>query len=237
MRGHRTHNPWGGLAIYEEPRPGAFYVLGVDTSSGIRESIKEGDSSSACVIEVFSCRQVAEWHGFYDPTRWGMMVARLGWLYNSAWLGIETHPSAHGLTAFNACERYGYANLAMQERQDVITKAWSTRRGWTRTVGSTIVLLNRIRTALHEQCIIRSEGLIDELSAIRLEGDKIESSEHDDRVIAYGIALEVRDHVLKKGEIKPEAVRAESIEDIYWQRELAEDKEEAALEEATWNGI
>lgn len=218
-RGQFIHNPFGLLSIWELPVPGMQYAVGVDTSSGVKEGAGEGDPSAACVIEMRTCRQVAEMHGYVDPTHWGFSVARLAGFFNMAPLAIETMPSPHGLAAFIAAERYPYPNLWRQQRLDLGSGKMVERRGWQRSAGTTMHLFNRIREALHEGCIIRSTRLLDEASAVRLEEGKPQSNEHDDCLIAYGIALAVRDQCFLTGEAKKEPPRRPTLEEAFWNRQ------------------
>lgn len=241
MRGVLAANPYGDLRVWELPDPELEYAIGVDTSSGLRASAKEGDPSAAIVIEIRTCRQVAEMHGYREPREWGWACARLGWMFNGARVAIETHPSAHGLTAFMAAEQYGYPNLWRQPKWDSTSGRAIERKGWIRTPGSTEVLMDRVRTAMGEGCIIRSEGLLDELSAMRYEAGKFASDEHDDRIIAYAIALKVRDLAYEHGEVKERVKPIEDLADEYWRRQAAL---EQSLQPAsgvdpydTWNGV
>lgn len=239
-RGQLIASPYGALSIWEHPVEGYQYAMGVDTSSGIKESVKEGDPSAASVIEIRSCRQVAEMHGYMDPTMWGYAVARLAGLYNDAKTAIETQPSQHGLAAFIAAERYGCPGLYMQARREEIAGKIVERRGWVRPQGSTADLFNRIREAMKDGCPIRSPGLLDELAAMRYEEGKFKTEEHDDRIIAHGLALLVRDQVYARGEVKVQIVKPEDISEVYWNRELEEDRPgvpAVPVYEEEWNGL
>lgn len=238
--GELLETPYGSLSIWEWPIEGYQYAVGVDTSSGIRESVKEGDPSAACVIEMRTCRQVAEMHGYQEPTLWGWACARLAWFYNTAALAIETQPSQHGLAAYNAADRYGYPALWMQSRLEPINGRLVERKGWTRAQGSTGLMFNRIKEALYEGNPIRSLGLLDELAELRYEEGKFKTDGHDDRVIAYGLCLMMRDQAFQKGEIKEPTPKARSIEDLYWQREEEAGTPKALtapIYEEEWHGV
>lgn len=242
MRGRLSINPYGALSIWEHPEPGAAYCIGVDTSSGIRESVKEGDPSAACVIEMRTCRLVALMHGYQDPTMWGWACCRLAWLYNTAWLAIETQPSQHGLTAYLAAERYGYERLFRQRRSESIKGRFVERRGWVRPAGSLGELWNRVRTALREECAIPSALLLDELAALRYEEGKFVSDEHDDAAVAYGIALLARDQLYADGEVVEAAPKALDLADRFWKAQSDSDREPARQHAGddyhdTWPGL
>lgn len=193
-------SPKGGLLIWEWPEPGKKYVVGVDSSSGVAG----GDFSSAEVVEMESCAQVAEWHGLYDPTDWGRRCARLGWLYGDAVLAFETYPTAHGLSAARAAEAYGYLNLYRRQQLDQVTRKFTTHLGWHTHVQTKGLMVNRVRLALQEGHRIRSETLLRELRSMRLgeaeagQREKIVAPDHDDCHDAYAIALCVRDSLYQE---------------------------------------
>lgn len=230
--GTLVENPHGGLLIYRHPQKGRQYSIGVDTAEGVRG----GDYSAAEVVDMETLEQVAEWRCHMDPRLWGYACARLGFYYNSGPMAIESHPSPYGLEAFNAADSYGYPALWVQRTYDMLEQRFITKRGWRREQGSTAVLLGRIRTALTEGAVIRSEALLDELAACKLSyggpkdeekfgvpGGKIVRGEHDDRAIAYGLAVLVRDDAYQKGEIVVPKRRPEDLADMYWERQAEEE--------------
>ncbi len=217
-RGELCEGIFGDLSIFEMPLPDTQYAVGVDTSSGLRSSKDRGDPSAAEVIEMKSGRQVAEMHGFRDPTQWGYASARLAGFYNMAPLAIETHPSQHGLTAFLAAERYAYPKLYVQTRLDR-AGALVEKRGWVMHQQSKWAMMDRIRAALQEGIIIRSTRLLDELGAVHYENQKFVSDEHDDCIVAYGIALMLRDQAYRKGEIRMAKSEPMDLDAAYWKRQ------------------
>lgn len=243
-RGELIESAFGNLTIFEHPEKGAQYTVGVDTSSGLRASKDNGDPSAAEVLEMRTCRQVAEMHGFMEPVQWGYAVSRLAGFYNLAPLAIETHPSQHGLAAFVAAERYGYPKLYMQRKLDSRLGIMTERRGWVRNPASTFALHDRIREALKDGVLIRSARLLDELGAIRYEEAKFRSDGHDDCIIAYGIALHLRDQAFRLGLVKPEEKGPMDVADHYWEgqaKALARSTPGATTSEKelddVWNGV
>lgn len=219
MRGTLVENPYGRLLIWEHPQVGRSYAIAADASSGVKKSVKEGDPSACCVLDMWDCRQVAEWHGYMNPTLFGLVCSRIGLYYNSGPLAFETAPSMHGLAAYNAAERYNYPTLWTQTSNDRRDPGFQPRKGWIRSPHSTMHLMNRVREAMLAKCVIRSGGLLDELAAMRLEEGRPKSEEHDDRIIAYAIALTVRDQAFFSGEIIKPAPPIEDLADLDWREE------------------
>jgi hypothetical protein len=217
MTGKLIQTERGGLQIYHQPAEGFSYAIGVDTSAGVRG----GNPSCAQVIEVKSCAQVAEYWGHYDPIRWGYACARLGWLYNEAWVVFETMPSMHGLSSYEAAANYGYSRLWQQQKWDRIDGTFTTTKGFHRGKGhETAVLLDRIRQALGEGNEINSEGLLDELEAVYLDGGETildgPNNTHSDRVVAYAIALVVRDEAYRQGFVQHKPQPVGDLAERYW---------------------
>lgn len=244
-KGFLSPAPGGGLSIWEWPVENGQYGIGVDSSAGIRG----GDFSCAEVLELHTCRQVAEWHGLYEPQRWGCMVSRLGWLYNTAALAIETHPSPHGLMCWETARAYGYENLWNQTKWDMQAEKTHERKGWIRTPHSTVDLLNHIRVALGEGCVIRSKRLIAELREWKLDEDgKSVGGKHDDCVMAYSMALMLRRDAFLHGVVSGEApVDFSNPAALYW-KDVERRRDEWAnlrpkfrteeeMQEEAWNGI
>ena len=225
-----AQNTSGGLNIWIQPIEGHTYSIGVDTSSGTRG----GDFSAAEVVDVETCEQVAEWHGLYAPTLWGYSCSRLAWYYNTAWLAFETHPSPHGLAAHLAAERYHYPKVWIQERKNVFDGRLETKKGWRRMANDTPQLFNRARDALREGCQIHSSRLIKELLAMQLDDGELVSSEHDDCIVAYCIALCVRDDCYKKGLVAAKPVELGDLSDMYWKSKR--EKTKIQQEEVVYDG-
>jgi hypothetical protein len=250
--GRLVDDPHGGLLIWRMPEKGRMYVVGSDTAEGVRG----GDYSAAEVLDAESMEQCAVWHCQMRPSAWGYACARLAYFFNQAPLAFETHPSPYGLAAYDAADRYGYEKLWMQRSYDELEQRWSLKKGWRRSPGSTSILMDRVREALIEGVPIREEALLDELAACKLNMDpgkadgakfgqimgSIRRGEHDDRIIAYGIALLVRDDAWAKGEVTLAPKRVEDMADAYWQKRLEEGMQEgmptpATVYEEPWNGL
>jgi len=236
--GQHIQSPHGGLRIYCYPEPSRKYAIGVDTSAGIRD----GDYSCAQVLAMDTGEQVAEWHGLYRATMWGTACARLGWFYNTAVIAFETHPSPHGLRAYDACHQYGYDNLWVQRKWDDRVGKFIAKKGWVRTPHSTLVMLERVRDAIARGARVHSEGLLDELAAITMnqEKGKVESTENDDRVMAYAIASIMVDDAWSAGEAEPDDKPPEDMAEAYWRRREERLRlgasEEPTPQEVLWDG-
>lgn len=240
MRGEVVADPFGSLVIWTHPVPGRQYVVGVDSSGGHHGSEKENDPSAACVIDMRTCEQVAEWSGFYIPRLWGFRVARLAWLYNAAHLAIETHPSPHGINVYDAAVAYGYPNLSCALKHDHRDGRITEKKGWARPQGSVEYVYNRVREAMRDGCVIRSEALLDELAGVNIQDGKLDKKSKNDRIIAYALSLLARDQAFHMGEVKKTAPPPMDLADLYWKRKAesyGHRPEESDAHDDCWDGV
>lgn len=208
-------NSSGGLLVWKEPDPALKYVLAADTAGGLAK----GDFAAGCVIEAESCDMVARWLERADPNAFGPMMAMLGWYYNEAMLAFETFPSAHGVTAANAAMKVGYKNVWRRTRMDAIKRTSSEILGWHTNATTKPQIINRIKAAMEEGCDIPDEVLLRQLREQRWsEAGEMTGRRngHDDLLIAYGIALCVRDQCWTAGQLRSEPRLPRTASERYW---------------------
>ena len=185
----------GELSIWEEPIKDSIYIIGVDASGG--------ESSDSGCIEVLKmlrppliAQQVAEWHGKESPVELASTINALGTRYNNALVAIEVYPSAHGAVAQNELLKH-YYNIYRGERIGVYKAKLSNKYGW-----ETDVRTKPLMTSFCNHCIgivdnptyvsINSKALIGEMMTYIRDGTAGNAATgHDDRVIAFMIALYV----------------------------------------------
>jgi len=203
----------GGLQIWKDPEENRKYVAASDTAGGLAR----GDFAVVVVIEGETCEVVARWKERDDPHVWGPKCAWLSWYYNEALLAFETYPSAHGYTACMEAINKGYKKIYKRQRQDTISKQVSEVLGWHTNSTTKPLLIDRIKRALDDNCHIPDEELLYELRDQRWNGKgEMESRGHDDMVIAYGIALAVRDQSWTRGLLRPDPVMPKTESERYW---------------------
>lgn len=183
----------GELKIFEEPSEGLEYVVGADVAEG-----KDGgDYSVAIVIERETARQVAELHGHWEPDIFAKKSKRLAEYYNSATLGIERNN--HGHAVLNTLINYDiYDDLYHHVKYNSTTGEEEKEPGFPTDKQTKPILISDLQEGIREKYLnIQSIDLVDELiTFVNLDGGKMGAQEgcHDDRVIALGIALQVRKH-------------------------------------------
>lgn len=100
------------LRIWEHPVKGRTYVIGVDTAEGL----VGGDYSCAWVIDGYSKRHVATWHGHIDPYPFAKELLKLGRYFNNALVAVERN--AQGASVLSRLvNELKYENLYRQKDQ------------------------------------------------------------------------------------------------------------------------
>ncbi len=181
----------GPFRIWEEPEDGEQYVVGADVAEGL----SHGDYSSAHVINAKTGMVAAHWHGRIDPDLFGEMLAEIGWMYNSALVGVENNN--HGLTTLKALQRTGYKNIYRQRRLAQARPVPTSILGWRTSASSKPLMIDELAASIRNEDIdICCEFTIGELRTfVRKENGKMSGSPHDDRVISLAIANQMLKYV------------------------------------------
>ena len=183
------------LKIYEEPSLDLEYVIGSDVAEG-----KDGgDYSVSVVIERETGRQVAELHGHWEPDVFARKTKRLGLYYNNAIIGIERNN--HGHAVLNTLINYDtYEDLYYHVSYNSAKGEEESTPGFPTNKQTKPILISDLQEGIREEYLpINSIELVDELiTYVNLGSGKMGAQEgcHDDRVIALGIALQVRKHTV-----------------------------------------
>lgn len=179
------------------------YVIGADTARGL----DYGDYSSAHVIDLTTDPNdvVATWHGHIDPDLLGEELAKLGWFYFGALIGVEEN--MHGLTTLKALQRVNYNHiyyrrtLDERHRKGVLTK----KIGWYTSASTKPLMIDELGAALRSgelRCL--DAATIGELvTYVRDEKGQTSGQPFDDRVISLAIANQMRKYARSAPDEKP----------------------------------
>ena len=181
----------GELRIYKYPQESKEYVIGGDVAEG-----KDGgDYSVAEVIDKETGEQVAELHGHWEPDVFAKKTKRLGLYYNNAVAGIERNN--HGHAVLNTLINYDtYENLYHHVSYNSTNGKEESAPGFPTNKQTKPILVSDLQEGIREEYLpINSIELVDELiTFVNLGNGKMGAQEgcYDDRVMALGIALQVR---------------------------------------------
>lgn len=184
------HHPHGQWLVWEPPVAGHKYSIGADPALGIAGR----DYSAACVIDVTAGRQVAEYCASVGPEYLADEIAAAGYWYNQALLVPEVNSIGYILLK-RLIGNIMYPNLFRWPKWDEVNR-YTHKRGWETNNRTKQLAVSTMTTYLDDQIIaVASKDLVDEMStfeATEMDGYwdfGAASGEHDDRVMAFGLAL------------------------------------------------
>ena len=188
----------GQLQLWELPQDDEVYVICADTAEGIEEEGKDHDYDSADVLKASDWSQVGVLHGRWDTHDYGMMLADLGFWFNTAVLAIERNNHGHAVinaalhTAKYPAMKHGEpSGLYFHEDYDEKKRAKVMRPGWPTTPKTKYFALDGLATSIdHREILIRCRASLMELMTfVKLPGGKAggEGKSHDDRVSSLAI--------------------------------------------------
>ncbi len=185
------------LLVWRPPDEGKQYVIGADVGEGLAG----GDASCAIVLERRSGEQVAELHGRVPPERFAHLLDALGRWYRRALLAVERNNHGHSTlnTLRNTCR---YPRLYYHVRYDARAGARPIL-GWPTDQSTKPILVDDLAAAIAGgHVIIHSQALVDEcMTFITTDtcAQQAQAGKHDDRVMALGIAWQVRQRPTARG--------------------------------------
>jgi phage terminase large subunit len=183
----------GAWIIFKHPEPQRYYVFGSDVAEGIDgdDNQKEGDNSSTQVLDNSTLEQVAVYADHIDPDRYADELYLAGMYFNTALIAVEINMES-GVQ--RNLERKNYPKLYMREQQDDIIHGVQMKYGWRTTeITRRLIVADTIEYVRDHTELINDPYTIDEmLTFVRNKSGRPEaqSGKKDDRVMAYGIALQ-----------------------------------------------
>ncbi|MGN9169489.1 DNA packaging protein [Paenibacillus polymyxa] len=193
----------GELVMYRQPEQGKRYILAADTAKGK----EDGDYDAAYVLEERTGEMCAALHGKWDTDLYGKKLNTLGLYYNTALLAVENNNTGESVlnTLFNTCH---YPLLFMHKKS----------LGWNTNQATRPVMISDFKEAIRDQLYdIYCPELYGECMTLIDKNGRAEADSgcHDDRILAYSIALQVRQVADKWFEWfkKKQQKRAESRDD------------------------
>jgi len=183
----------GHLRVWEEPKHGSKYYIGVDVAAGI----KGRDYSVATVLDDRR-RVVAVFRAHVEPDYLADCVNDLGLWYNKARVIVERNN--HGLLTCSRLYRdLHYPNFYTEEVLDKETKKHRTTLGFWTGESSKALIIDELRAVVRDNLIVLTDPMtigemarfvVHENGYIGAEKGKNADGEdhHDDTVIALCLA-------------------------------------------------
>jgi hypothetical protein len=195
----------GNLWVWEHPNYNRAYMVVADVARG-----DGSDFSTAQVIDIEDCSQVAEYRGKIETKDFGNFLVSLATEYNNALLVIEN--SNVGWSTIQQCIDRAYQNLFYMSvdlkyidvEKQMSNKFYRDERkmvaGFSTTSKTRPLIISTLDTYINQKDIlIRSNRLIDELFTFIWNAGRAEAMKgyNDDLTMALSIGLWVRNTALR----------------------------------------
>ncbi len=215
--GKILHYAWvedqaGPIRIRKKPEPGAPYVIGGDTAG------TGSDWFAGQVLDNRTGEQVAVLHHQFGERMYAEQMYCLGRYYNDALIGVETNYSTYPEMVL---EDLDYPKLYVRERYDNYTGALAKAFGFDTNAKTRQVVVDGLkdmaRSALET---ITDYDTLGEMLTFVYDAKwkaQAEQGEHDDLVMALGIAYAIR------GQQRAVAETAETAAKVTWTPDMWED--------------
>ena len=177
----------GPVRILKHPEAGRPYVLGGDTAG------TGSDYFAGQMIDNVTGQQVAVIHHQMGERMFAEQAYCLGMYYNEALIGLETNYSTYPEMVL---EELGYKNLYVRERYDNYTGKTAQAYGFDTNTATRPVLVDNLKDVVKTaiETVTDYETLGEMLTFVYDDNWKpqAEQGEHDDLVMALGIAHLIR---------------------------------------------
>lgn len=165
--------PVSGLAVWEEPQEGRWYVIGADPAEGNPRS----DESAACVIDAATGDQVAVLAGQFEPAVFAAYLAALRAWY-AAGLLVERNNHGHAVLLW----------LAEHGEGDVL-RGRDGRPGWLSSGQGKPLAYDAAAEMLRDgRPRVRDPETLRQLMEVRGTSLAAGGGDHDDRATAWVLA-------------------------------------------------
>lgn len=204
----------GPLRIWSVPSKQRSYVIFADAAGQVREEDYEmrervgrgqgDDFCAAIVLDLETGEQVAEYREQMDPDVYGRMLARLGYVYagkdRAAWLGVESN--SMGQATLSELKNAKYPRLWRRQQKESARQRVAPKLGLETNRASRERICQFFKPTLRERPQrVKSELVKYELERFvkdEMDFGRAASGFHDDLVISFAGALEMRDQVLRR---------------------------------------
>jgi hypothetical protein len=173
-----------GLMVYALPTPGRRYVVGADPAEGNPTS----DPSALAVLDVDSGEEVASLAGRFEPATFAAHASAVARWYQQAWVMVERNNHGHAVL------------LWLRDNAQDLTRLCDAdgKPGWNTTTRSKALLYDRTGEALRDgETVIHGLETYSQLASIEGSTQRAPEGQHDDRAMAFALALAGRVRVLQ----------------------------------------
>ena len=203
-----------GYVEYMTPKKFGIYTIGVDTATGS----PGGDYSAFMILDVTDRKNIRMAASFYEripPSLYARKVLKYAKRYN-AFAVVETN--SYGLAVQDYIQSEGYPFMYRTSSFDKVTHSWQNRLGFMTTSKSRPMLFNRLYEHITRGwCDAKCPRFRSEANRLQYNArGKVEaaSGQHDDMVMATGLALMGLDQVDEIEEEVQKSYRPQGIKEV-----------------------
>lgn len=172
--------------IYQKPKAGERYYIGVDTSEGVNKD------SSTCVVLDKEGQEVAMFkNNKIKPYQFAEFVNELGRYFNKAYLVVEKASGGHSVIERLRYE-YKYMNMSKYKSYDQFNRT-VIQVGFDTNAKTKGIIINDLREMFDKGALlINSEEIVEEMKVFEIKDNGsmgAMSGYHDDLVMATALAL------------------------------------------------
>jgi hypothetical protein len=173
-----------GLVLYATPLPGHRYVVGADPAEGNPTS----DPSALAVLDVNSGEEVASLAGRFEPATFAAHVSAVASWYQRAPVLVERNNHGHAVLLWLGDNAPALLRLCGHDNMP----------GWHTTTKSKAMLYDCAGEALRDgEAIIHGLETFSQLASIEGATLRAPEGQHDDRAVAFALALKGREKLLR----------------------------------------
>lgn len=172
--------------MYQKPKVGEKYYIGVDSSEGI------GRDSSTCIVLNKDGEEVAMFKdNKIKPYAFAEFINELGHYYNKAYLVIEKASGGHSIIE-RLRYTHRYMNMSKYKSYDEFMKVRWTIGFDTNSKTKGIIINDLVEMFEKGQILLHSQGILEEMKVFEVKDNGsmgAMSRFHDDLVMALALAL------------------------------------------------
>lgn len=188
--------PDRNLWIWEQPIEGKKYLITADSASGAGD-----DYSSFIIMDLWDMRIVGEYLGKIPPDIFGDLLCEFGQKYNCAYICPENN--SYGHSTCMQIRHNDYKNLCYFDANGKLVDKWYAQwnailPGFGTDAKTRPIILTKLEEYFRKkQFKSASKRFVQELYTFSIINGKpqAQKGQHDDLIIAYAIAIWVRDTV------------------------------------------
>ena len=177
------------LNVFELPKAGMKYYAGVDVASGAG-----GDYSTISILDETGKQVLSFYDNKVSIYKFAGVIDAIGRWYNTAFLTVERN--GYGIPILERLRnKYQYMNLFKMKIFDSASGRTKKRLGWDTTNKSKAIMISDLKEQFEESLIL--VNCLESLEQMQIfiesdgkTGNKRGDQNHDDSVIALGLAIQ-----------------------------------------------